>query len=365
MINTSARVPGVRSRPPFRVVQWATGKLGSESLRRIIDHRDLELAGVYVYSAAKTGRDAGDLCGRPRTGILATNDIDAICALDADAVFHMPTLEPTPDNSDREVVRLLESGKNVISIRGYYYPGWRDAARGQRLADACRKGRSVLHGTGIIPGFIFDRVGPLLTGFCANVRGLHLNEYFDLRMRPWRTVHDVCGLGHKPGVITPRHPACVTLTELYSEMFHRMAHMLGTSCGDVVLDVQVITTDTEIVIKTGTIPAGTGKGTIWHWVAPLANGIELHLRSHWHVGEVEGWDKRNVWIVAVDGEPQFRAEMVLEQSGADGLTKRAYDPNGRALAATCVNVLPEVMAAEPGILIPPTFAHYRPRFQQK
>jgi hypothetical protein len=46
---------------PIRVVQWATGKLGPESLRQIIDHPDLELAGVYVYSKAKAGNDARGL----------------------------------------------------------------------------------------------------------------------------------------------------------------------------------------------------------------------------------------------------------------------------------------------------------------
>lgn len=350
----------MRRRPPYRVVQWATGKLGSESLRQIIDHPDLELAGLYVYSDAKVGRDAGALCGRPDTGIVATNDIEAICALDADIVFHMPTLEATTDNSDREVIRLLEAGKSVISLRGYWYPRWRGESYEQRFQDACRKGGSVLFGTGISPGFVFDRVGPLLSGFCTNVKGLDFDEFFDLRMRPWRTVHDVCGLGHPPGAVTPQHPACVTLTALYSEMYHFMAHQLGTTCAHVTLDIDVVPSDRDLVIKTGTIRAGTGMATIWHWTASLANGLVLHHRSHWHVGKVEGWDPRNVWIVSVDGEPKFRAEMVLEQSGADGFTSAGYDPNGRALAAICINALPEVLAARPGILIPPSFAYARP-----
>lgn len=351
----------MRRRPPYRIVQWATGKLGAESLRQILDHPDLELAGLYVYSDAKVGKDAGALCGRRDTGVIATNDIAAICALDADAVFHMPTLEPTTDNSDREVCTLLAAGKNVISIRGYWYPAWRGADHARQFEVAGAKGNSTLFGTGISPGFVFDRVGPMLSGFCTNVQGLTFDEYFDLRMRPWRTVHDVCGLGHPPGHITPQHPACVTLTNLYAEMYHFMAHQLGTTCTGVSLDIEVITTDEDIAIKTGTIKAGTGKATTWHWTAPLANGLVLEHRSNWHVGEVEGWDKRNVWIVSVDGEPAFRAEMVLEESGADGLTPRGYDPNGRALAATCVNALPEVIAAPPGILIPPSFAYYRPR----
>lgn len=350
------------ARNPIRVVQWASGKIGAESLRQIIDHPDLELAGLHVYSAVKTGKDAGELCGRPATGVMATSDIETICALDADVVIHMPTLEPTTDNSDREVIRLLEAGKRVISIRGYFYPRWKGEAYAARFEDACQRGNSVLFGTGISPGFVFDRVGPLLSTFCTKVRGLDFDEFFDLRMRPWRTVHDVCGLGHPPGVITPQHPACVTLTELYAEMYHLMAHQLGTSCENVSLAITVIPTEEDIVIKTGTIPAGTGKATIWHWTARLANGLVLNHRSHWHVGRVEGWDSRNVWIVSVDGEPQLRAEMVLEASGADGLTASGYDPNGRALAATCINAIPDVMAAPPGILLPPAFAAYRSRF---
>lgn len=351
---------------PIRVIQWATGKLGAESLRQIIDHPDLELAGVYVYSDVKADKDAGELCGRPATGVKATNSIDVICALAADAVFHMPTLEPTTDNSDREVVRLLEAGLNVISIRGYWYPQWRGAEYAAQFEAACRKGSTVLFGTGISPGFVFDRIGPVLSGFCTNVRGLTFNEFFDNRMRPWRTVHDVIGLGHPPGVITPQHPTCVTLTALYSEMYHFMAHQMGTICTHITLDITTIPAQTDIVIKSGTILAGTGKATIWHWNAQLANGLVLHHKSHWHVGEIpEGWDSRNVWIVSVDGEPQFRAEMVLEHSGADGLSERGYDPNGRALAATCINALPEVLAAPPGILITPSFAPYRPRLVQE
>lgn len=347
---------------PIRVVQWATGKLGAESMRQVIDHPDLELAGVYVYSDAKVGKDAGELCNRPATGVTATDSMEAICGLEADVVFHMPTLEPTTDNSDREVVRLLEAGLNVISIRGYWYPQWRGADYAAQFETACRKGGSVLFGTGISPGFVFDRVGPMLSGFCTNVDGLAFNEYFDVRMRPWRTVHDVLGMGHTAGTITPQHPACVTLTALYSEMYHFMAHQLGTTCIDVSLDITMFPAEQDVVIKSGTIPAGTGKATIWHWTAQLDNGLVLHHRSHWHVGDLpDGWDTRNVWIVSVDGEPQFRAEMVLEQSGAEGLTSRGFDPNGRALAATCINALPEVLAAPPGILIPPSFASFRPR----
>ena len=60
---------------PIRVAQWATGAIGKTALRGIIDRPDLELVGLYVYSDAKAGRDAGDIARRAPTGVIATRDV--------------------------------------------------------------------------------------------------------------------------------------------------------------------------------------------------------------------------------------------------------------------------------------------------
>ena len=54
---------------PYRVVQWATGKVGRRALAAIIDHPELELVGVYVHSPDKVGVDAGQLAGTADTGV--------------------------------------------------------------------------------------------------------------------------------------------------------------------------------------------------------------------------------------------------------------------------------------------------------
>src|SRR5205807_10061660 len=101
---------------PYRVVQWATGNIGLKSLRAVIDHPDLELVGLYVYSDAKAGKDAGELCGTGPTGIVATRDVDQILALHADCVLYMG------DRVDVDVLcRLLESGANVVSTRSEFH----------------------------------------------------------------------------------------------------------------------------------------------------------------------------------------------------------------------------------------------------
>ena len=105
----------------YKVVQWATGIHGRLALRGILDHPDMELVGVKVYSDDKHGMDAGQLCGRPDTGVKATNKIEEILALEADCVVYMPLLANL-----KEVIPLLESGKSVITSCGWVYPKNRD-----------------------------------------------------------------------------------------------------------------------------------------------------------------------------------------------------------------------------------------------
>ena len=73
------------TRPPYRVIQWGTGAVGTEMITAILDHRaDLDLVGVKVYSEAKHGKDVGTLVGRDPVGVLATADTAEVIALRAD-----------------------------------------------------------------------------------------------------------------------------------------------------------------------------------------------------------------------------------------------------------------------------------------
>ena len=70
----------------YRVVQCATGGVGKNCLRALIDHPAMEFVGVYVCGADKKGRNAGTIARREPTGVIATRNVDGILALDADVV---------------------------------------------------------------------------------------------------------------------------------------------------------------------------------------------------------------------------------------------------------------------------------------
>ncbi|HXX91384.1 MAG TPA: hypothetical protein VEI83_14290, partial [Acidimicrobiales bacterium] len=88
----------------------ATGNVGSEMIRRIRRHPDLELVGLHCYSADKVGRDAGEIVGGGPIGVVATGTIEEIIAADPDCVtFH----GVFPDLDLYE--RVLEAGVNVVT----------------------------------------------------------------------------------------------------------------------------------------------------------------------------------------------------------------------------------------------------------
>ena len=57
---------------PLRVFQVASGNVGTEMVKRIVKHPDLQLVGRHCYSPDKIGRDAGDIVGIGPIGVTAT-----------------------------------------------------------------------------------------------------------------------------------------------------------------------------------------------------------------------------------------------------------------------------------------------------
>ena len=113
----------------LRVVQWATGGVGVAAIKGVLEHPDLELVGCWVHSPDKSGKDVGELIGDPATeplGVTATNSIDEILALDADAVIYAP-LMANPD----EVAALLAVRKERSDPRRLAV-----SERAKRRADA-------------------------------------------------------------------------------------------------------------------------------------------------------------------------------------------------------------------------------------
>ncbi|MFA9409507.1 MAG: dihydrodipicolinate reductase, partial [Candidatus Dadabacteria bacterium] len=237
----------------YKVIQWATGVVGKNALKGIIQHPKLDLVGVKVYSDEKDGLDAGDIINMEKTGVLATKDVDAIIALDADCVIYCPMPWDVA-----EMCRLLESGKHMVTPVPYIFPFKQDPESTKQFQAACKKGKVNFHGTGTNPGGIAERFPLTFTGWCNRVDRITTTEYGDCReYSSVGVIRMLMNLGATPEE-ADNNPLRGLLTKLWNQPIDLIAEGLGSEVvtyeekHDYILANQDIETAVGI-IKEGTI----------------------------------------------------------------------------------------------------------------
>ena len=263
----------------YRVIQWATGNVGRAAVQGIVSHPELALVGAWVHGADKVGRDIGELCGLGRLGIAAVGDIEAVLAMPADCVLYSPLL-PQLD----EVVRLLESGKNVVTPVGWFYPF--DTPGVAQLEAACRAGGVSLHGTGIHPGGITELLPLTVSRLSRNIRHVRAEEFSDIRVYKAEMVVREVMLFGKPPEVARTSP----MLDLLGYGFGQSIDMVATALG-LRLDAQKRTSHAMAVatapIETpvGTLATGTVAAQRFGWQGTVDGTPVITVRVNWLMGE--------------------------------------------------------------------------------
>lgn len=332
----------------LRVIQWASGGVGRAAMEGVLDHPELELVGCWVHSAEKDGVDIGTLIGRDPIGVTATADAEALLAVEADCVVYSPLL------ADPSVVtRLIESGKNVVTPLGWFYPPGDERAQFDAL---CREAGVTLHGTGIHPGGITERFPLVISALSGAVRHVRAEEYSDIRtygapdvIRDWMLFGT-----------TPEHARTSIMADALGAGFRQSVWMLADELGfdleprlRTSHDVAVATAPIESPI--GTIAPGLVAGQRFRWEGLVDGEPVVTAAVNWLMGE-EHLDQP--WGFGPEGE-RFEVEITGDpgtlvtfkklhpESIAAGLER---NPGIVATALHCVNAVPYVVAARPGLL---------------
>jgi hypothetical protein len=343
----------------YRVVQWATGAIGKTCLRAVLDHPHLALAGVYVYSPGKEGRDAGAIARYPDTGIIATRSLPEILALDADVVIHTARLQLPYERHDADLCALLRSGKNVITTAGQHYPAAHGAARLAMFESAARDGGATLYGTGMNPGYVLERLVLGLTGVCTDVRRIEVTELLDASTMPDPDfVFTVMGMGSDPAALDLRDgPLAVLFGLLYREAIAFVCDRMGIGLDAVEPDHRVVPAERDLAVRAGTIAAGTVAATEWRWHATSGGRRFLTLSVIWTMDpSLPGYAGRHHWTVDVQGRPDLQLSLDMADPPGTGLRTKAGQ---YVTAGTVINAIPAVVAAPPGVFAPPVFAPFR------
>jgi hypothetical protein len=331
----------------YRVIQWATGGVGKAAIEGVLSHHELELVGCWVHSAEKDGRDVGELIGRGAIGVTATRDVDALLGLDADCVVYAPVL------GDPDVVaHILRSGKNVVTPLGWVYP---DREHVAALEAACTDGGSTLHGTGIHPGGITERFPLMISSLSRAITHVRAEEFSDIRTyNAPDVVRDIMLFDSLPADAA-RSPMPKMLANGFGQSVRMVAEVLGFPIEpDLRTTHEMAVAAAPIDSPIGVIAPGRVAAQRFRWEGIVDGQAVVTAAVNWFMGDEHldpAWTfgpERERFEIEVTGDPSVTLTFhgLHPESIADGLVR---SPGIVATAMHCVNAIPYVCRAEPGI----------------
>lgn len=331
----------------YRVIQWATGTVGIHAVPAIAAHPDLELAGLWVHSDDKAGRDAGELCGVAPLGVTATQDAEALLALNADCVCYMAHSDVRPGEVVDDLCRMLAGGKNVVntSFVPLLFP--RHAGFHEQLQRACLEGGTSFYTSGIDPGFGNSGVTIPALALCKEINTVRMAEIVNYATwdNPF-TMFEIMGFGKTdPSQSLLLSPGSTALA--WGPVVALVAEALDVELDEITEWHEVITADEDFTIASGPIAAGTISGMRFE-IRGMVDGEARIIVEHvtrLRDQDAPEWPQGGGYRIEVDGEPCIKIEL--------SVSSHVGDHNHAGCLATAMHVLnaiPLVCDADPGVL---------------
>lgn len=339
-----------------RVIQFSTGNVGRHSLQAIVGRPDLELVGVHASTAEKVGRDAAELCGLSEpTGVVATDDIDALLALSADCVVYTSQGETRPMEAIEQMSRFLAAGVNVVATSMVWLVAPKQADDWLRvpLQQACDAGGATLYVNGIDPGFSGDTEVYTALSLVTRARSITVQEIFDYaNYDDYEFTGRSMGFGSTPDDDPPMLFVPGVIASMWGGPVRNLAEQLGVELDEVRQRTESWYATDRIECVMATVEPGRMAAARFA-VEGVRDGVPVITLEHvtrLTSAAAPEWDyppenRIGVHRVIVEGEPRVQVDTHLAHPVFD-----ATDAGCISTAARVVNVIDWVCRAPAGIL---------------
>ena len=337
----------------LRTVVWGTGNLGRAAVRAVQAHPGLTLAAVLTSTAAKVGRDAGDIADVEPLGVALTDDVAGVLGDRPDAVVYAASGDLRPDDAAADIRAALAAGAVVVtpSLYAMYDPRSAPSELREPLEKACAEGGSALLVSGVDPGWANDVLPVLLSGLAGTLDQIRCQELFDYSTYDQPdAVRGSVGMGGSmddvPLMVLPGVP-----TMIWGGQVRLVARALGIELDEVVERVERRPLERDVDNAMGRFGRGT-QGGLRFEVAGVAGGRDVVVVEH--VTRIAP-DVAPDWPSPADGGAGAH-RVVLEGRPRIEVTIEAEDEGGNRAAggnATAVNrlvaAIPWLRDAAPGV----------------
>jgi hypothetical protein len=244
------------------------------------------------------------------------------------------------------VVRLLESGLDVVSTNLLANLGGVEGEVARTLEAACARGNSSLYVTGINPGWV-NNLAATMTAVCRGVERVSIAE--SANVATYESAETWLALGFSlpeatPEVIERARGALLSFRDAAT----RLAEALRYDIEETEFFVEYAKAANRTDLGWFAMDQGTIAAIRGGWNGKVGGKTVVQIRVAWYLTKdlAEGWEfDDDHYEIVVEGEPSVRAKLRFIPPEHWG--NHEWDT---MTAMPAVNVLGTVKAARPGIL---------------
>ena len=320
-----------------KVIIWGLGAMGGGMADMLLQKKGVEIVGVAgrgakigtsMYDYIKTER--GD---RPDVLIQAAEDIIKPGA--ADVV--LLCTDSFTKNAFPRLKFIMEQGINVItSAEEMAYPKAQSPELAEELDKIAKANGVSCLGTGINPGHIMDMLVLVMTGCMVDVE--HILSRRVNSLSPFGpVVMEEQGIGISVEEFKERKANGTMSGHVgFAESVGMIAEGMGLSVKEFKQDMNPITTDVDRKSPYGFAAAGSCAGVAMEADATLSNGMKVRMEHPQQI-EPEQVGVTTGDYVIIKGTPSVNMLNTPEVEG------------GLGTIAMCVNMIPHIINAKPGL----------------
>ena len=323
----------------IKVVIWGFGAMGQGMADMILSKKGVEITGVCDLSPKLMGEKVFQVLSKDRN---AKNDVTITGSIDdlldrkkCDIV--LLTTDSLTKRAYKKIAKVVAHGINVISTaEEMAYPKAREPGISRELDDLARKNKATVLGTGINPGFIMDFLVIALSGTMNTVEYIEANRVNSLS--PFgAAVMKEQGVGITVGEFEER----VKNNDLaghigFRESVAMIADAMGVKLNAFKQQMTPIITEVPRQSKYGRAPKGSLAGVNMTGQGIRGGRVFINMKHPQQIEPELGGISTGDHIT-LKGRPNINMTITPEIDGGIGTI------------AICVNMIPHVLNARPGL----------------
>lgn len=329
----------------YKIIIWGLGSVGRYALKMITSRKSLELVGVIDSDTNKIGKDAGEIFGFSKTGIIVSNNADEVLKTHADIVLYYTVrvydegnISPTGVTENvKDICKALSAGKNVSTTLPIYY-SHKTAPLFHEMINKCALDNNVTYvQQGIFPGLLTPYLAVVSGSMVGKIDSILVNSGQDdsLNTAPWVQAF---GYGKDPDSFNTDLLKASVVT-YYGSTAIEVADRCGLEWDDYVIEHDIITANVEMnppcnKVIPGTISAHLFKMSCMKDGKAVSAFHFIHKVCH----DIEPYPPCETFI-EIKGEPDLKISI-------EGMIEKP-EPFATS-AAPSVNLIPQIVAANPG-----------------